>query len=162
MREDVDDNDKPFTMEELINAIKKIKKGTSPGEDGIYPEIISNAGIGLLQPLLVVFNKIRVTKEIPKQWNNVIITMIFKNKGSHLDLTKYRGIFLTAIILKTFERLIYARMKTSMDNVSLYQAGSRPGRSVTDNLFLLRGCIDQSNYLKKTIIYHCLRLRTSI
>ena len=89
------DDGEPFTIKELENAVKKMKSGIAPDYYGMHSEIIIHAGPGLLKPLLQVFNIIRKTKEIPVMWKNVLITMIYKNKGSRMDLEKYRGIFLT-------------------------------------------------------------------
>ena len=43
------------------------------------------------------------------------------------------------------------RALPQLNRVSPFQAGSRKGRSATDNLFLLRSCIDHALYLKKPI-----------
>ena len=141
----------PFTMEELKEAITKLKKGTSPGKDGMLVEIFIRAGKKMLEPLLEIFNMIKITKLIPEQWRDVLITMIYKNKGSQLDLVNFRGIFLTLVISKLFERILQERMKTNLKKVSMYQMGSRAGKSAADNLFLLRGCMDYYKYLKHPI-----------
>ena len=80
-----------------------------------------------------------------------MITMIYKNKGSHMDLEKYRGIFLTVIVSKVFERIIQSRMQPKLDKISKFQAGSRNGKGPPDNLFLLRSCIDYSKYMNKPL-----------
>ena len=123
-----------------------MKKGTSPDYYGIHADIIA-----ILEPLLHVFNKIKSTAKIPETWRQVLITMIYKNKGSHLDLEKYRGIFLTVIVSKLFERMLQSRMEPSLEKVSLFQAGSRSGKSAADNLFLLRSAVDHSKYLNKCL-----------
>ena len=106
---------------------------------------------GILQPLLQVLNIIKVKREIPETWRRVLITMIYKNKGSRLNLEKYRGIFLTVIVSKVFERMLQARMKPNLDKVSLFQGGSRTKRGAADDLFLLRSSIDHSKYMNKSI-----------
>ena len=68
-----------------------------------------------------------------------------------MDLEKYRGIFMTVMVAKVFERLLQNRMKPQLDKISLFQAGSRSGRGPSDNLFLLRGCIDHSKYMNKCL-----------
>ena len=145
------DESPPFTRKELDQAISKMKKGTSPDYFGMYADVIANSGDGILDPLLHVFNKIKSTAKIPETWRQVLITMIYKNKGSRLDLEKYRGIFLTVIASKLFERMLQSRMEPSLEKVSLFQAGSRSGKSAADNLFLLRSVIDHSNYMNKCL-----------
>ena len=138
-----------FTMEELKKAIKKLKRKKSPGRDGLPSEVFVSAGDGLLNALLDVFNTIKRTKEIPKQWDKVSITTIYKNKGSKKELVNYRGIFLTLIVKKVFENLLKGRMGEELASVNLHQAGSRSNRSPPDNLFLLYACIDHQKYKGK-------------
>ena len=75
------DNSPPFTLKELDDAIRKMKKGTSPDCYGMNVEVIVNAGEGLLKPLLQVLNIIKKSSKIPESWRQVLITMIYKNKG---------------------------------------------------------------------------------
>ena len=78
-----------FTMSELTAAIQRLKKKKAPGIDGILGEFLIEAGNGILLPLLDLFNAVKNSKQPPKQWNEVIITMIYKNKGSRKSLTNY-------------------------------------------------------------------------
>ena len=68
-----------FTMVELKAAIAKLKKG-APGIDGLPAELFINAGDGMLDALLFILNEVKRTKDIPDQWNWVIITTIYKFK----------------------------------------------------------------------------------
>lgn len=148
---DVDDRSSPFTFEEMKDAISKLKDGVSPDHLGMHADILSRSGMGILEPLLEIFNIIKVKREIPETWRKMLITMIYKNKGSRLDLEKYRGIFLTVVASKVFERMLKARMKSNLDRVSLFQAGSRNKKGAADDLFLLRSSIDHSKYINKSI-----------
>ena len=140
-----------FSIEELKNAIKKLKAGKSPGYDGLPAEIFIYAGSGLLQALLLVLNKVKQTKVIPDEWNWVTITTIYKNRGSKKELVNYRGIFLTLIVTKIFENLLKSRMTDQLQKVNLHQAGSRSMRGPPDNLFLLYACIDHHKYKGKPL-----------
>ena len=83
------ENSPPFSYDEMKDAINKMNDGTSPDYYGMHTEILKNAGEGLLIPLLQVLNIIKDKQKIPEKWRKVLITMIYKNKGSHLDLEKY-------------------------------------------------------------------------
>ena len=146
-----DEDSTPFTIEELRDGIKKMKTGTSPDFYNMYADILAKTGPGALQSLLQVLNIIKTTHIVPGEWRHVLITMIYKNKGSHLDLEKYRGIFLTVIVSKLFERLLQSRMKDSLQKVSLFQAGSRSGKGSPDQLYLLRSAVDHSKYMNNPI-----------
>ena len=141
----------PFTMEEMEKAIHKMKNGTSPDYYGMHVDVIKRSGNGILKPLLQVMNLIKSRCKIPESWRKVLITMIYKNKGSHCDLEKYRGVFLTVIVSKIFERMLQERMKTPLEGVSLFQAGSRTGKSGADNLFLLRSSIDHCKFMNESL-----------
>ena len=109
------------------------------------------AGDGILLPLLDIYNAVKNSKHPPKQWNDVIITIIYKNKGSRKSLVNYRGIFLASIVSKVFERLIKNRIQSSMEKISLCQAGSKVNRGPPDNIFILNAVIDHAIYLGKSV-----------
>jgi exonuclease III len=70
---DVDGEDGPdFTLEELVLAIKKLKRNKAPGPDDVVSEFILEAGDGILYPLLEILNEIKKSKQPPKQWNSAI------------------------------------------------------------------------------------------
>ena len=140
-----------FTLDELKKAILKLKKGKSPGHDRIPAEIFLNAGTGLLEELLKVLNQIKVTKDVPEQFNWVDITTIFKNKGSKKELVNYRGIFLTIIVKKILENMVKDRMKDQLDKINKLQGGARSNRSPPDNLFLLYACRDHQVYKNRPL-----------
>ena len=53
---ETNDNSLPFSQEELVDAISKMKKGTSPDYYGMHVDIIAKSGDGILKPLLQVLN----------------------------------------------------------------------------------------------------------
>ena len=114
-------------------------------------EFLLEAGDGILLPLLDIFNKIKQTKIPPKQWNSVLITIIYKNKGSHKSLVNYRGIFLASVVSKVFERMIKNRIKQFMDKVDYCQAGAKSNRGPPDNTFILNAVIDHCIYIGKSL-----------
>ena len=65
------------TLEEVKQIIEDLRRGKTPGYDGINAELLLEAGEGLLVPLVEIFNVIRISKAIPKQWNNVLISLIY-------------------------------------------------------------------------------------
>ena len=138
-------------MVELRGALRKLKRGKSPGYDGLPAEIFIEAGEGVLEALLQVLNIVKKTRVIPDQWNWVKITTIYKNRGSKKELVNYRGIFLTMIVTKIFEHLLKRRMTEQLKAVDMHQAGARSERSPADNLFLLYACIDHYKYKGKPL-----------
>ena len=141
----------PFSEKELDEILKQLKSGKSSGPDGIPPEIFINGGKKFEELLLKVVNEVKRTVEIPTQWNDVDITTLYKNKGKRKDLNNQRGIFLTSVGYKLFERLIMNRMSDVTDKINLLQAGGRKGRSAADQTFILRSMINHSIYLNRTL-----------
>ena len=77
--------------------------------------------------------------------------MIYKKKGSKKVLKFYRGIFLTIVISKIFEKLIKDRIEVKLCKINILQAGARRNRGGPDNVFLLRGCIDHHLFTKQSL-----------
>ena len=70
-----------FTLEELIEIITALQKKKSPGLDGITTDLLKSAGLGLLEALLDIFNYMKNNVVVPHQWEQVVITTIYKGKG---------------------------------------------------------------------------------
>ena len=140
-----------FTLEEVKGVVKLLKNNKSPGVDALPAELFKVAGDGVLKSLLKVFNRVKATKEIPKQWNLMKIITLYKQKGSKKDLKCYRGIFLSIAVCKIFENLIKGRADEKLSNVNILQAGSRKKRSAADSVFLLRGTVDHHKFTKRPL-----------
>ena len=140
-----------FSISELSDAIKKLKKKKSPGPDRIVSEFLIEAGSGILLPLLDIFNSVKDTKQIPEQWHNVNIAIIYKNKGSRKLMVNYRGIFLASVVSKVFEKLIKSRIRENLEKITPFQAGSRTNRGPPDNTFIVNAVIDHHIYLGKPL-----------
>ena len=83
-----------YTNEEFDQVIRKIKKGKSCGRDKIPPEVPLNWGDRMKELSIRVMNSIKLTQDVPYQWFNVLISTLYKNKGSKKMLVNWRGIFL--------------------------------------------------------------------
>ena len=147
LTENVAGKSPPFTRKELLEVIKEMVSGKACGPDGIPPEIFIFGGEALLKILLEIINIIKTNGEIPSQWNEVDITTLYKNKGNRKDLKNQRGIFLTVVAYKLFERLVKKRTKDHLKNINLLQAGGRDGRMTTDQTFIMRSIINHTLYL---------------
>ena len=65
-------------------------------------------------------------KQPPEQCEEVNIQSLYKGKGSKKTLNNYCWIFLTNILSKIFEQIVYSRMYNYISNcVSPFQAGSQ-------------------------------------
>ena len=141
----------PFTREELDKAIGKLRNGKKSGMDGYPPELFIHAGEGTRASILKLFNDIKACRQIPEQWNVMMIVTIYKKKGCKKMLRYYRGIFLAIVISKLFESVIKTRIDHNLNKINLLQAGSRSNRGTPDNVFLLRGCVDHYVAIKRPL-----------
>ena len=69
--------------------------------------------------LLKIINKIKESTVIPNHWNDVNVTTIYKEKGMRKKLVNQRGICLTLILYKIFEKLIMKRLTSIMMKINL-------------------------------------------
>ena len=118
----------PFTCDEVGEVLITLSAGSSCGPDKFPPDVFREAGPALVQNITVLLNTIKSTRSVPVEWLDLIIVTIFKNKGSRKCLEYYRGIFLSNIICKIFEKLIKRRVEHNLQRVNIRQAGSRTNR----------------------------------
>lgn len=60
--------DADFTFEELTSSLKKIKRKSTPGPDGITNQMLQNMPEKRLQELLKLFNYIWTIAVVPEDW----------------------------------------------------------------------------------------------
>ena len=128
-----------------------MNKGKSTGSDNIPAEVFIHCGDLLVNLLLQILNSIKNSDVIPEQWNRVVISTIYKNKGRKKELVNHRGIFLTQVISKIYEKLNKTSVSEYIEKISKIQSGSRPNRSCCDQLFIVRSYIDHSVYIRSPI-----------
>ena len=103
----------PFSKEEYTVAKKALKEGKAPGEDGITPEVIKRCDLDDI--ILNFCNRTIMHLEKPEQWS--IINIITIPKTGDLSLGKnYRGISLSSIVAKMFNRMILNRIYPEVNN----------------------------------------------
>eukprot|EP00794_Sanderia_malayensis_P006364 gene6364-7093_t len=138
---------------EVVEAMRKMKKGKAVGLDDIPIEagrVLGDVGV---ETLLQIFTKIMELEKMPQEWRESILVPIFKNKGDILDCGNCRGIKLMAHTLKFWERIIEKRLREGV-SVSDKQFGFMPGRSTTDAIFALRQLIEKYSEGRKDL--HCV------
>ena len=73
------------------------------------------SGKDLIESTQRMFNTIWQMEEILDQWKRSHIKVIYKNKGPKEGLANYRGIFLSSVVCKIFEKLIYKKLEIIID-----------------------------------------------
>ena len=143
-----------ITKEDIKKQLKRLKEGKAPGPDGIKPEIYkalvdSDIGINALQQS---YKKIIDNGEKSRKWNKSKTTLTPKiKKPTAKDL---RPIALTNISYKIFMGIIREKVEEHLEENGLnneLQAGFTKNRRITDNLFILKYCIESSFKNKKEL-----------
>ena len=81
----------------------------------------------------------------PKIWNESFLVLLHK-KGDKFDPGNYRGISISSNIGKLFNKVIYKRLLTFMNNknlISKNQIGFKEKSRTADHIFTLKTIIDQ-------------------
>nr|CAH8838004.1 unnamed protein product [Trichobilharzia regenti] len=137
-------NTDPPTKSEVLNAIKMLKTGKTPGPDGIPAEALKidpETTADLMTPLL---EKVWKEGKVPEDWKNSYLFKLPK-KGDLSQCKNWRGIMLLSIPSKILSRIILERIKQALDEkLRPEQAGFRRNKSCIDQIATLRIIIEQS------------------
>jgi ribonuclease P/MRP protein subunit RPP40 len=120
----------------ILSAVNRLQDNKSPGVDEINSTFLKGTIGGLLKPLAILFNLSLDRGEIPSDWKDANVAVIFK-KGSKTDPSNYRPISLTSQVGKILERIIKDRVVEYLEeNQLIYnsQHGFRKNRSCLTNL----------------------------
>ena len=143
--------DAPITAKEVFAAIRKLKMGKAPGEDGILTDILKTAadavnnsklrgGNSVVDALVLMFNFVFDKGVWPERWGTGIIFPLHKH-DSRLNPSNYRPITLLSVVGKLFGVVVNARLSAFSEatgSLSDEQGGFRPKRGTPDQVFLLR------------------------
>ena len=115
-------------------------EGKSCGEDGVTPGVLKRCNID--STILDFCNDALLKREKPEQWAMLNIVPI--PKAGDLSLPgNYRGISLSSIVAKTYNRMILNRIRPEIDKrLRINQNGFRTGRTTTSQILALRRIIE--------------------
>ena len=138
---DLDINDGPFSAEEYAKVKSTLKLGKSAGPDNIPPEVYRSCELDDI--ILEICNLALIHNEKPDQWS--LSNIIPVPKSGNLSCTdNYRGISLTCIIAKMYNRMILNRIRGAIDPKLRYnQNGFRPKRTTVAQVLALRRIIEE-------------------
>ena len=135
----------PFSIEELLAALKKMKAGKAKDASGVVAEMLKHGGGALQTSILELFNEVLAQgTSPPDSWRQTRLKVIFK-KGDPKLPKNYRPIAILPILYKLFSRMLCHRLQDDVLGAqSPDQAAYRPGYSTEDHL------------LSMTLLYeHC-------
>ena len=133
--------DRPFELEEILNALKKMKTNKAAGIDGLPAEFWKFGNVHEI--LLDIFESINRFNTVPDHWKTAVIVPIHK-KNDVNDPANYRGISLLTSISKVYCSILNTRLLKWADQHAFFtdsQNGFRPKRSTIDSLFTLHTAV---------------------
>ena len=132
-----------LTREEILQGINRMSDGKATGPDKLPIEIFKVCPV--CQQLLVeLIQAIWSDEVVPTDFAKAKFIMLFKNKGSSDDPSKYRCLGLLNHSYKALSQCMQARLeKETAGFLPDWQAGFRKLRGCRDNVFILRTIIDQ-------------------
>ena len=139
-----------ITSDELCSCIKRLKRGKSPGIDGILADMIKDGGDLVQECLLWLFNCM-LASHFPERLSVGLITAVYKS-GDKFDMSNYRGITVGSVIAKLFAMILEQRLSTWAEEHAVKakgQAGFRKDFRTTDNIFILRSLIDKQRQTRQ-------------
>ena len=104
----------PFTKQEFEKAKSSLKTGKACGPDGIPPEVFRLCDFDDL--LLEFCNDTLLKRDKPEQWSTLYLIPV--PKSGDLSLTEnYRGIALTCVIMKLYNKMLLNRIRPTLTNI---------------------------------------------
>ena len=125
-----------FTAESVKNKLLQLNDNKSLGPDQMHPYLVKRLVNVLCTPIAIIFNLSMTSGKTARQWNEAILTAIYKNGPRNLA-ENYRPISLTSIIGKLMESFIRDAMLTHMIENNLFtndQHGFVPKRNCATQL----------------------------
>ncbi len=145
-----------ITLEEVISAINTMKKGKSPGVDGIPVDIFKYSSAELADNLVILFNYILGTGDYPELWASGIISPVPKTVAP-AQVDKFRKVTVLPAVSKIFDVIINTRLEF-VENVfkqyDIFNGGFKKGSMCSDNLFILNAIIEKYKSIGKPL-YIC-------
>ncbi|VDP29472.1 unnamed protein product, partial [Echinostoma caproni] len=135
----------PFTIEEVILELRRLKVQQSPEPDGIHQLILRELADELALPLSNLFNLSFTQGRLPRQWMDAVIVPLPK-VGDRSDPGNYRPVSLISVVGKAMKRLVAARLRQHLvchGHLCHHQHGFRPDRSCLSNLILVQECLTE-------------------
>ena len=131
--------------EEVLKAIKGLKKNKSPGLDNIISEFIIYGKYDLVKSICELFNLVFRTTSYPTIWTVSYLKPVHK-KDIISDPGNYRGIAVSSCLSKLFSLVLLNRLNDYVGKtkpLSINQIGFRKGKRTTDHIFVIKTLIDK-------------------
>ena len=141
------------TTQEILDARKELKKKKCRDGTGWNNEMLLGEGDEMVKSLKKIYNMIEEERIVPGDWQKVIVKAISK-PGPLLEMDYKRGLFLTDVISKLYEKILKNRNKQQINQyISPYQTGGVKGKTTVDHIMVLSEIIRRNRKMgRKTYV----------
>ena len=139
--------DQPLQMEELHAALQSMQGRRAPGIDGLTVEFYKAFWQILATDFLDVVNESLTSGSLPLSCRRAVVTLLPK-KGNLQDIKNWRPVSLLSTDYKILSKALANRLRGAMEQViHRDQTYCVPGRSMVDNVYLIRDVLEVSSSL---------------
>ena len=134
------------SVEEMFEAVKRLRNGKAAGSNGILPEMLKAASKveTFRSRLLDLVHSVWREGRVPQQWSDAILVPVPK-KGDLSLCDNWRGISLLDVVGKMVAGIVRGRLQELADDVlPESQCGFRKGRGCSDMIYTVRQLVEKS------------------
>ncbi|CAC5393348.1 unnamed protein product [Mytilus coruscus] len=132
-----------ITFDEICRSVNGMKKGKTPGPDGLTCEFYCKFINEFKDIFFHVFNCIANEGQLSRSMRHSVINLIFKKKGDKNDIKSYTPITLANVDYKILARIMANRLKLTLTQIiSNTQTCSVIGRDISDTVCSIINVID--------------------
>jgi len=136
----------PITQQEILSALKLMKNNKCPGSDGLPKEFYSEYFPLFIGNFTNMVNKCFTQNSLCPSQKLAIINLLCKNQDHPELLNNWRPISLLNVDYKIISKVLSLRLGRVLPSIiSIDQTCAVKGRSIQDNVHLLRNVIDYCN-----------------
>lgn len=151
------DDDIPFSEEEISHTVRSLKKLTAPGPDNISTSFLRTLYNKHKQTFHFIFNTAFKLKYFPMAWRKARVILIPKQcNNQQMDANKFRPLAINSIFGKIYEKLLYQRIYHHLHSKKLIpsnQYGFTHGKSAIHAINKIKITIEKAKLDKlKTAI----------
>lgn len=133
-----------LSLQELSTALSGLSNGKAPGIDGLPTEFYKTFWSELGEDLLAVYNESLAKGELPLSCRRTVVTLLPK-KGNLCEIKNWRPVSLLCVDYKLLSKTLASRLRDVLGSViHSDQTYCVPGRSIFDNIFLIRDILEVS------------------
>ena len=122
-------NEVALSIDEVKDAVAKLRSGTAAGICNISAELLKAGGEAMIRRLHVALTAVWHSGNIPPGWKRGLVIPICKVKEDRQDCNNYRGITLFSVPGKVLAYLLLIRVRSHLLKYQRpEQSGFTPGK----------------------------------